>query len=195
MQAPIHNEDIAHIFEKMSRVLSLKGQNLFRVLAYENAARSIRELDEDLAKVAADGKLEEISGIGKDLAGKIKEALRTGHIRECERECGKIPDSLLALFDVRGLGPKTIALLHKKFRVNTVKDLSRVLDSGALARMRGFGEKKNLGVARVARILDRKPGKDAAWPGAATCRRTIGQDPETQAGHSGGAGRFIAPGA
>ncbi|MBZ5506642.1 MAG: DNA polymerase/3'-5' exonuclease PolX [Acidobacteriia bacterium] len=142
MQAPIHNEDIAHIFEKMSRVLSLKGQNLFRVLAYENAARSIRELDEDLAKVAADGKLEEISGIGKDLAGKIEEALRTGHIRECERECGRIPDSLLALFDVRGLGPKTIALLHKKFRVNTVEDLSRVLDSGALARMRGFGEKK-----------------------------------------------------
>ena len=142
MRAPIHNEDIAHIFEKMSRVLSLKGQNRFRVLAYENAARSIRELDEDLAKVAADKQLEEISGIGKDLAGKIKEALRTGHIHECERECGKIPDSLLALFDVRGLGPKTIALLHKRFRVNTVEDLSRVLDSGVLGRVRGFGEKK-----------------------------------------------------
>lgn len=64
------NEDIVGIFEKMSRVLSLKGENRFRIIAYENAARSIRELDEDLPKIAAQGKLEEISGIGKDLAGK-----------------------------------------------------------------------------------------------------------------------------
>ena len=142
MKAKIHNEDIARIFEKMSRVLSLKGQNRFRILAYENAARSIRELDDDLARIAADGKLEEISGIGKDLAGKIEEALRTGGVRECKRECGKIPNSLLALFDVRGLGPKTIALLHKNYHVNTVDDLLRVLGSGALARTRGFGEKK-----------------------------------------------------
>src|SRR6516225_5671513 len=114
----VRNEDIAHIFEKMSRVLSLKGENRFRIIAYENAARSIRELDEELPKIAAQGKLEAISGIGKDLAGKIEEALRTGRIRECDRECDKVPDSLLALFDIRGMGPKTIALLHKKYRVN-----------------------------------------------------------------------------
>jgi DNA polymerase (family 10) len=142
MKPTIHNEDIARIFEKMSRVLSLKAQNQFRILAYENAARSIRDLDEDLARIAAEGKLEEISGIGKDLAGKIEEGLRTGHIRECERECGRIPNSLLVLFDVRGLGPKTIALLHKKHHVNTVDDLVRVLGSNALARTRGFGERK-----------------------------------------------------
>ena len=91
MKPTIHNEDIARIFEKMSRVLSLKGQNQFRILAYENAARSIRDMDQDLARIAAEGKLGEISGIGKDLAGKIEEGLRTGHIRECERECGRIP--------------------------------------------------------------------------------------------------------
>jgi DNA polymerase (family 10) len=138
----VRNEDIAHIFEKMSRVLSLKGENRFRIIAYENAARSIRELDEELPKIAAQGKLEEISGIGKDLAGKIEEGLRTGRIRECDQECGKVPDSLLALFDIRGMGPKTIALLHKKYRVNTVDDLAGVLNSGKLARRHGFGEKK-----------------------------------------------------
>lgn len=142
MQGQIHNEDIARIFEKMSRVLSLKEKNRFRILAYENAARSIRELDEDLAEIAAQGKLEEISGIGKDLAGKIEEALRTGHVRDCDRECKSIPDSLLPLFEIRGLGPKTIALLHKKYRIQTVDDLSRVLAAKALARARGFGEKK-----------------------------------------------------
>src|SRR5512136_3045318 len=144
MSKVVCNEDIARTFEKMSRVLSLKGENRFRIIAYENAARSIRELDEDLAKLSAEGKLEEISGIGKDLAGKIEEALGTGHIRECDRECKKIPDSLLALFNVRGLGPKTIALLHKKYHVSSAEDLARVLGSGALAGTRGFGEKKIL---------------------------------------------------
>jgi len=142
MTRTISNQDVARIFERMSRVLSLKGKNRFRILAYENAARSIRELDEDLTKIAAKGRLEEIPGIGQDLAGKIEEALRTGHIRQCDQECGKIPDSLLVLFEVRGLGPKTIDLLHRKYRVNTVDDLLRVLDSSALARTRGFGEKK-----------------------------------------------------
>lgn len=142
MPRVIRNEDIAHIFEKMSRVLSLKGENRFRIIAYENAARSIRELGEDLAAIAVQGKLEEISGIGKDLAEKIEEALRTGHIRECDRECGKTPDSLLGLFDIRGMGPKTIALLHKKYHVNSVEDLAGLLKSGKLAGARGFREKK-----------------------------------------------------
>lgn len=142
MATTISNHDVARIFEKMSRVLSLKGKDRFRIIAYENAARSIRELDQDLAKIAAEGRLEEIPGIGQDLAGKIEEALRTGHIRQCDQECGKVPDSLLVLFEVRGLGPKTIDLLHRKYRVNTVEDLLHVLDSGTLARTRGFGEKK-----------------------------------------------------
>jgi DNA polymerase (family 10) len=142
MATTVSNQDVARIFEKMSRVLSLKGEDRFRIIAYENAARSIRELDEGLAKIAAEGKLEEIPGIGQDLAGKIEEALRTGHVRQCDQECGRIPDSLLVLFEVRGLGPKTIDLLHRKYKVNSVDDLLRVLDSGALSRLRGFGEKK-----------------------------------------------------
>ena len=142
MQSKVHNEDIARIFEKMSRVLSLKGKNRFRILAYENAARSIRELDEDLAEIAAQQKLEEIAGIGKDLAEKIQEALRTGNIRACEREGGKIPDSLLMLFEIRGLGPKTISLLHKKFHVDSLDDLEHALASDALGHARGFGAKK-----------------------------------------------------
>jgi DNA polymerase (family 10) len=142
MPTKIQNEDIARIFERMSRVLALKGKNRFRILAYEIAARSIRELDDDLAHIASEGKLEEISGIGEDLAGKIEEALRTGHIRECDRECRCIPDSLLVLFEVRGLGPKTITLLHRKHHVNTAEDVLRLLRTGTLARTRGFGKKK-----------------------------------------------------
>ncbi|MHB1022697.1 MAG: DNA polymerase/3'-5' exonuclease PolX [Acidobacteriaceae bacterium] len=142
MPTVIHNEDVARIFARMARVLSLQGENRFRIRAYENAARSVRELDEDLAKIAAEGKLEEIPGIGEDLAAKIEEALRTGHIRACERACRNIPDTLLALFDVRGLGPKTIQLLHEKYHVNSADQLQHLLDSGALEQVHGFGEKR-----------------------------------------------------
>jgi DNA polymerase (family X) len=142
MKRSASNADIAYIFEKMSRVLALKGKDRFRILAYENAARALHDLDRDLAEIAAEGKLKEIPGIGNDLAGKIEEALKTGCVKQCERECRGIPDSLLALFEIRGLGPKTIALLHRRFHVNTADELRRAVDSGKLASVAKFGEKK-----------------------------------------------------
>lgn len=151
MPATIGNEEIANIFEKMSRVLALKGKDRFRILAYQKAAQSIRDLEQDLSAVAAKGKLEEVPGIGKDLAGKIEEALRTGHIRQCEHECRHVPDSLLTLFEVRGLGPKTIALFHKRYNVNDIEDLKGLLGSGRLKKKAGFGEKK---IAALAEALE-----------------------------------------
>jgi DNA polymerase (family X) len=142
MKQSVSNLDIAKIFEKMSRTLALKNKDRFRILAYENAARALRDLDRDLSEIATQGKLEEIPGIGKDLAGKIEEALKTGCVKQCEKECRGIPDSLLALFEIRGLGPKTIAVLHRRYHVNTVDDLQRVADSGKLAGVAKFGEKK-----------------------------------------------------
>lgn len=142
MPAIVGNEEIASTFEKMSRVLALKGKDRFRILAYQKAAQSIRDLEQDLSTIAAQGKLEEISGIGKDLAGKIEEALETGHIGQCEKECRNIPDSLLTLFEIRGLGPKTIALFHKRYNVNDVEDLKELLRAGRLKKRAGFGEKK-----------------------------------------------------
>lgn len=151
MPENISNEQIARVFEKMSRVLALKGKDRFRVLAYQKAAQSIRDLEPDLATIAADGKLEEISGIGNDLAGKIKEALETGHIIQCERECRNVPDSLLVLFELRGLGPKTINLFHQRYKVNGIDDLKALILSGRLGQKAGFREKK---IAALADSID-----------------------------------------
>lgn len=142
MPKALGNAEIANIFEKMSRVLALKGQDRFRVLAYQKGAQSIRDLEQDLSAICASGKLEEIPGIGKDLAGKIEEGLNTGHIRQCEQECRNVPDSLLILFEVRGLGPKTVALFHQRYKVNDIPDLQQLLESGKLNKKPGFGEKK-----------------------------------------------------
>ncbi|MCI0337720.1 MAG: DNA polymerase/3'-5' exonuclease PolX [Acidobacteria bacterium] len=154
------NEEIADIFEKMSRVLAFKGANRFRALAYERAARSLRDLEEDLPEMAREGKLEDIPGIGKDLAGKIQEYIKTKRIRQCDQERRDVPEGLIALMDIPGLGPKTLSLLHEKYQIRDLDDLRRALDTGKLEKLRGFGKKKidniqrgiNLWLARHQRM-------------------------------------------
>ncbi len=136
------NEEIARIFENMARVLAFKGGDRFRIGAYERAAVSLRDLDEDLAAIAEAGNLKEIPGIGHDLAEMIEEYVKTRAIRRYERECRGIPPGLIQLMAIPGLGPKTLALLHKRCRVKDFKSLKQALDKGTLARLPGFGAKK-----------------------------------------------------
>ncbi|HEY7545937.1 MAG TPA: helix-hairpin-helix domain-containing protein, partial [Blastocatellia bacterium] len=136
------NEEVANIFEKMSRLLAFKGADRFRILAYERAALALRDLDEDLAKIAAEGGLQEIPGIGHDLAAMIEEYIKTKRIRRYERERRRVPEELIELMNIPGLGPKTLALLHKKLRVDSFEDLKRAIDTEALLSLPGFGEKK-----------------------------------------------------
>jgi len=136
------NEEIARIFERMARVLAFKGEDRFRIMAYERAAVSIRDLEEDLASIAEQGKLEDIPGIGKDLSEMIEEYVGTGKIKRYERESRRIPVGLIELMSIPGLGPKTLALLHKKFHVSCLDDLKTCLDKAASTRLKGFGQKK-----------------------------------------------------
>src|SRR5262245_65662688 len=80
------NQEIAEIFDHMSRVLFFKGKDRFRALAYERAAGSLRGLDQDVTGLAREKKLEKIPGVGHDLSEMIEEYIETGHIRRCERE-------------------------------------------------------------------------------------------------------------
>ena len=136
------NEEIARIFERMARVLAFKGEDRFRIMAYERAAVSIRDLEEDLASIAEQGKLEDIPGIGKDLSGMIDEYVHTRKIKRYEQECKRIPAGLIELMSIPGLGPKTLALLHKKFRISSLEDLKSCLDKAASSKLKGFGQKK-----------------------------------------------------
>ena len=136
------NEEIARIFERMARVLAFKGEDRFRIMAYERAAVSIRDLEEDLASIAEHGKLEDIPGIGKDLSEMIAEYVRTRKIKRYERECKGIPAGLIDLMSIPGLGPKTLAQLHQKFRIRSLDDLKNCLEKAASVKLNGFGQKK-----------------------------------------------------
>ena len=155
------NEELAQIFERMARVIAFKAGDRFRIMAYERAATSLRDLDEDVTKVAEAGKLEELPGIGKDLAAMIEEYIKTRRVGRYERERRGIPDELIDLMSVPGLGPKTLALLHSELHVSSLEDLKRAIDNEALLRLEGFGAKKienlsrgiELWLARQQRML------------------------------------------
>jgi DNA polymerase (family 10) len=136
------NREIAEIFDRMARTLSFKDKDRFRALAYERAAGSLRGLDQDLTSFASKKELEKIPGIGHDLAEMIEEYIETGRIRRCEREMRGVSDELLEMMDIPGLGPKTLALLHKKFRIKNVGELRRLIEKGSLDKLGGFGAKK-----------------------------------------------------
>jgi DNA polymerase (family 10) len=136
------NQEIAEIFDRMARALSFKGKDRFRALAYERAAGSLRGVEQDLTALARDEKLQDIPGIGHDLSEMIKEYIETGRIRRCEQELRDLPNELLEMMNIPGLGPRTLALLAKEFHIKNIDDLKRLIKNGSLRKLRGFGEKK-----------------------------------------------------
>ena len=139
---PVHNADIAAIFEEIADLLEIKGDNPFRIRAYRNAARTVNELGRDLATLVGRGAdLPKLPGIGADLSAKIKEICESGTcalLRSLHRE---LPAAITELLKVPGLGPKRVKLLHDSLKVNTVEELRRAAGAGRIRALPGFGEK------------------------------------------------------
>ncbi|MGZ5514926.1 MAG: DNA polymerase/3'-5' exonuclease PolX [Candidatus Aminicenantales bacterium] len=139
---PIHNNDVAEIFDELADLLEINGENQFRVRAYRNAARTVAGLSRSVADLAAEEKgLDGIPGIGKDLADKIRTIVATKKLPVLEEMKKELPASLSTLMRVRGLGPKRIALLYKELRVASLEDLKRTAAEGKIRELPGFSEK------------------------------------------------------
>lgn len=139
---PVHNEDIAAAFDEIADLLALEEANPFRVRAYRTAARNIRGLDRELAQsVAADEDLTKLPGIGKDLAARIKEIVRTGHAATLDQLHKEVPAGLEALLKIPGLGPKRVKALYDTLHIKTPKQLEQAARSGRLQQLPGFGAK------------------------------------------------------
>jgi DNA polymerase (family X) len=137
---PVQNAEVAAMFDQAAELLEIKGENQFRVRAYRRAARTIEGLPEGVKSLLAAGPdLSELPGIGKDLAGKIAEIVATGHFALLDALKKKLPGELGEMAALPGLGPKRLKLLHDKLKVNTFDDLHRVIESGRLHRIKGFG--------------------------------------------------------
>jgi DNA polymerase (family 10) len=138
----VSNYEIAEVFSEIADLLEFQDENPFRVRAYRNAARTIGESARSLAEMVERGEdLSELPGIGKDLAGKVAEIVRTGKLGQLVDLERKVPAGLRILRKIQGLGPKRIALLHKSLGISTAEDLKKAVASGRVREIKGFGPK------------------------------------------------------
>ena len=137
------NSTIANVFDELAELLEFKGENPFRIRAYTQGARAIRELDESVADIVADPdrKLSDLPGIGKTLAEKTETLLNTGKLPKLEQLREEVPDILMQMARIPGLGAKKAARLHKELDIDSLADLRTACESGDVAGLKGFGKK------------------------------------------------------
>jgi DNA polymerase (family X) len=139
---PVHNSEIAEMFEEVADLLEIEGANEFRIRAYRNASRVVAGLSKSAADLVADEKaLTELPGIGKDLAGKIAEICRTGKFPVLEECRSRASPGIRTLLRIPGLGAKRIRVLCDELKITGVEDLRKAADGGKLQEIRGFGPK------------------------------------------------------
>jgi DNA polymerase (family 10) len=139
---PVHNADIAAIFEEIADLLEIQGENPFRIRAYRNAAREMQSLGVPASEMLAKGEdLTELPGIGEDLAAKIKEIVETGKCKALEKLRAKFPPTITTLLKLPGLGPKRVKMLYGELKVESVAALKAAARAGLIRELPGFGEK------------------------------------------------------
>jgi DNA polymerase (family 10) len=136
------NKEIAALFSRIADALEIKGEIGFKVIAYRKASRILEDLGEDIEKIAAEKKLQEIPGIGSGIAAKIEEYLTTGKMKKYQEALSGVPESLLDLLEIQNIGGKTIHLVQKELGVRNLEDLKKVIADGSMAKLYGMGEKK-----------------------------------------------------
>jgi len=153
------NQEISELFHSMSRILELKGANTFKVIAFQKVSRILGDLTFDLRKMAEEGKLEEIEGVGGSSRKVIEEYVKTGRSTDYDELAASVPAGLLPMLEISGLGPKTIALFWKEKGVTNQEELVKAIESGALAGLKGIGAKKiesiKQGIAMLASAAGR----------------------------------------
>lgn len=148
----IDNAEIAGLFDRYADLLEIQDANPFRVRAYRNAARVVGASSRSMSDlVAEDRDLDELPGIGKDLAAKIETIVRTGRLPQLAQLETRVPQALADLMNLPGLGPKRVKLLYRELGIRSFEDLKRALRRGALLTVPGFGAKT---VARIQAALD-----------------------------------------
>ena len=156
----MNNVDLARRFEQLASLSEINEENPFRVRAYRNLARTLLELEEQVADLVERGAdLTEISGVGKDLAGKLDALVRTGELEQLSALLHTVPAGLLHVVNIQGVGPKKAARLWRELNVTSVDDLERAAGDGKVAQLAGFGAKSQEKILRGIETFRRHAGR------------------------------------
>ena len=154
---PASNKEIAELFEDMAVLLEMKGDSIFKIRAYQRAARTIGQLPFPVEQAVRDGMdLKSVPGIGDAISSKIQELVATGKIGTYERLKGELPDGVLTLMSVPGVGPKTAMLIAQELGTSTIEGVEKAVFDGHLAELPRMGEKTAQNILRHIQFLRSK---------------------------------------
>jgi DNA polymerase (family 10) len=163
----ITNRQVAGILLQIADMLEIKGEVIYKSLAYRKAAQNILDLGRDINEVWAEGKLREIPGVGDALAKKLDELLRTGHLQYYEELQEEVPEGVVSLLAIPDVGPKTAKLLWERLGAMSVADVQRAAEAGQLRGLPGLGARSEQRILEGIRSLYRRGTRiplGTAWP-------------------------------
>ncbi len=139
--APPDNGQVARVFERIADSLEIQGENQFKIRAYRNAVETLRSLDVPVARLAGEGRLKSLPGFGDAIQAKIEDILETGTTALHDRVKESVPDGVVELLRLPGIGAKTVKQLWQGLDIKTLAMLEAALDDGRVATLHGMGEK------------------------------------------------------
>ena len=157
---PVTNEEIAELFEKMATLLEMKGDTVFKIRAYQRAARTISQLSFPLEQAVRDEvDLKKIPGIGKAISDKTQEYLNTGRVDAYERLLAELPDGVLTLMTIPGIGSKTAMLITQELGVSTIEGIEKAIHEGKVAALPRMGQRTADNILRHIHSLRTMDGR------------------------------------
>src|SRR4030066_598288 len=183
------NQQLSKSFQVIADLLEIKGENIYKILAYRKAAESLRNLSQDINDIWNQGKLTEVDGVGKAIAEKIEELLSTGHLIFLENLEKEVPRGLAELLQVPDLGPKKVALFWKQLGITSLSELESAARSGKMRNLPGMGEKSEVKIIAGIEALGRRSTRvplGRAWPFAQELLEFLRKAPGVKAVEVGG---------
>jgi DNA polymerase (family X) len=185
----MNNRELANSFDLIADLLEIKGENIYKILAYRKASDSLINLGRDVNEVWREGKLSSIPGVGKAIAEKIDELISTGKLEFLEELKSEVPETLVELLKVPDLGPKKAAMFWRQGGITSLADLEQAARQGKLRGLPGMGEKSEArilaGIEAVGRRSQRLPLAHA-WPAARDLLDLLRQVPGVKATEAAG---------
>jgi DNA polymerase (family 10) len=152
----VKNTEVAKVFQDIADLLELKGENVFKIRAYQKTVFSLEHLPQEVEELVREDRLREVPGVGEAIAKKITELVTTGHLKYYDELKAEFPAGISTLLDVPGIGPKTAILLSKELDIKSIDELEAAINEGRVASLPRMGEKTSENIQRHIQALRRK---------------------------------------
>ena len=135
------NKELSKILDELAKLLEIKGENKYKIRAYQNISRKITNINQDISQLVKEDKLQDIKGVGKGIAGEINEIFEKGFSPALEEIKNELPAGVIEMVEIPGLGPKRANKLFNELEISDISDLKKALKNGEVREIRGFGKK------------------------------------------------------